>query len=63
MSKENKKINYCRNCNVKLEPDDTLCCTCVDDTEGRTQHFFQIKYENRKEVKNESKNNSKKTFN
>ena len=35
----------CDKCNVVLNPNETICGTCLDSTEGREQHFFQIKKE------------------
>ena len=37
--------NRCVECNVALSHGERLCCTCRDNTEGRNDHFFQIKNE------------------
>ena len=40
-----KEINTCYICNVEIDMGDRICGTCQDDTDGRNQHFFQIKNE------------------
>ena len=39
----------CVECFVPLEPGEIICGTCQDVTDGRNDHFFQIKYEKDKE--------------
>ena len=39
------KNNNCSNCGTEIDEEDTMCCICIDDTEGRNQHFWQIKKE------------------
>ena len=41
--KKQKKCQYCKN--IIDFYDIALCNTCIDNTKGRNQHFFQIKYE------------------
>ncbi len=40
-----KEKNTCYKCNVEIDPDDKICGACQDDTDGRNQHFFQIRNE------------------
>ena len=35
----------CTFCDTKIDKRDWICCICIDNTEGRNQHFWQIKYE------------------
>ena len=42
---ELKEKNTCYKCNVEIDPDDKICGTCQDNTDGRNQHFFQINKE------------------
>ena len=47
---KNEKImlgekNTCYKCNVEIDLDDKICGVCQDDTDGRNQHFFQIRSE------------------
>ena len=37
-------INVC-NCGIEIDKEDRVCCLCVDDTDGRNQHFWKIKDE------------------
>ena len=39
------KINTCYKCDAEIDEEDTICCNCIDNTEGRNQHFWQIKEE------------------
>ena len=41
-----KEINTCYKCNVEIDKGDIICGTCQDNTDGRNQHFFQIRHEN-----------------
>ena len=38
------KINTCY-CGVEIDEEDTVCCDCIDNTDGRNQHFWKIKDE------------------
>tara|TARA_R110002051_G_scaffold144825_1_gene217770 strand:+ start:907 stop:1344 length:438 start_codon:yes stop_codon:yes gene_type:complete len=40
-----KEINTCYKCNVEIDLGDIICGVCQDNTDGRNQHFFQIKNE------------------
>ena len=42
---------FCYRCDSKIDKEDIMCCTCLDDTRGKNQHFWQIKYEYIKEDK------------
>lgn len=44
---------YCKRCKVPLDPDEWICCTCIDNTDGRNQHFWQIIHEREKGEQNE----------
>ena len=48
------KINTCRNCDAEIDEEDKVCCNCIDNTVGKNQHFWQIKYESDKkgDIKN-----------
>ena len=37
--------NVCYKCGIGIDKEDTICCICIDNTEGRNQHFWQIKEE------------------
>lgn len=37
--------NTCYKCDIEIDEQDTICCNCIDDTDGRNQHFWQIKKE------------------
>ena len=37
-------INVCY-CGIEIDEEDRVCCLCVDDTDGRNQHFWKIKDE------------------
>ena len=39
------KDNFCYNCGIEIDEEDTICCLCIDDSDGRNQHFWQIKKE------------------
>jgi predicted amidophosphoribosyltransferase len=41
--KENDGI--CEECNIEIDMGENICGNCIDDTEGRNQHFWQIKKE------------------
>ena len=34
--------NTCYKCGIEIDEGDTVCCNCIDNTEGRNQHFWQI---------------------
>ena len=42
---KNEPPGHCYKCNVLLDPGEKVCGTCQDDTDGRNQHFWQIKDE------------------
>ena len=46
-SPELVKENKCYKCDAIIDPEDTICCNCIDNTEGRNQHFWQIKRESK----------------
>ena len=37
--------NTCYKCDIEIDEEDTICCNCIDDTDGRNQHFWKIKDE------------------
>ena len=37
--------NTCYKCGIVIDEEDIVCCNCIDNTEGRNQHFWQIKDE------------------
>ena len=49
----NEQPGYCEKCKALLDPDEWMCCTCIDDTVGRNQHFWQIRNEREKGEENE----------
>ncbi len=53
----NTVINgQCYKCDVLLDPGEIICGTCQDNTDGRNEHFFQIKYEqHQKQIKGDTK--------
>jgi hypothetical protein len=38
-------MNKCCKCDIRIDEEDSVCCNCMDDTEGRNQYFWQIKKE------------------
>ena len=34
--------NTCYKCGIVIDEEDIVCCNCIDNTEGRNQHFWQI---------------------
>jgi hypothetical protein len=38
--------NACYKCDAEIDEEDIICCNCIDNTDGRNQHFWQIKNEN-----------------
>ena len=48
---KNEPPGHCYKCNVSINPGEKICCTCQDNTDGRNEHLFQIKYEINKESK------------
>ena len=40
-----KPPGSCYKCNTPLEPEERICCNCIDSTDGRNQHFWKIKDE------------------
>ena len=40
-----KEKNSCYKCDIEIDEEDTICCNCIDDTDGRNQHFWKIKDE------------------
>lgn len=40
-------INKCYKCGIEVDDEDFLCCNCIDNTDGRNQHFWQIIKENK----------------
>ena len=43
-------IKIC-DCGIEIDEEDRVCCLCVDDTDGRNQHFWKIKDEVQKHSK------------
>ena len=39
--------NQCYKCDVEIDDEDTVCCNCIDSTDGRSQNFWKIKNEQR----------------
>ena len=35
----------CYKCDTVIDAEDHICCNCIDGTDGRNQHFWQIKNE------------------
>ncbi len=42
-------MNKCYKCNLEIDDEDVVCCNCIDNTQGRNQHFFKIKEEIKKD--------------
>jgi hypothetical protein len=38
-------LSTCYKCEAVIDEDDVICCLCIDDTDGRNQHFWDIKNE------------------
>jgi len=38
-------LSTCYKCEAEIDEDDIICCLCIDDTDGRNQHFWDIKNE------------------
>ena len=55
---KNEPLGHCYKCNVMLDSGEKICGTCQDDTDGRSGHLFQIKYE--EHINKESNNGKKK---
>jgi len=36
------KKNTCYKCDIEIDEEDIICCSCIDDTEGRNQYFWKI---------------------
>ena len=34
--------NSCYKCDIEIDEEDTICCSCIDDTDGRNQYFWKI---------------------
>ena len=45
MNPKSKCESKCEKCGVELDEGENICCTCLDDTEGRNHHFWNIKNE------------------
>jgi len=41
------KINKCYKCDTEIDKEDVVCCNCIDNTDGRNEHLWQIKNENK----------------
>ena len=39
------KKNNCYKCGTEIDEEDTICCNCIDNTDGRNQFFWKIKNE------------------
>ena len=37
--------NKCYKCDAEIDEEDVVCCNCIDNTDGRNEHFWQIKNE------------------
>ena len=55
MPMKNEPPGHCYKCNVLIDPGEKVCGTCQDNTDGRNEHLFQIKYEINKESKCQEK--------
>ena len=44
--------NTCYKCGIEIDEEDIICCNCIDNTEGRNQHLWQIKKESLMEISN-----------
>tara|TARA_R100001530_G_C4178270_1_gene118692 strand:- start:204 stop:386 length:183 start_codon:yes stop_codon:yes gene_type:complete len=42
---ERMEKNTCYKCDIEIDEEDIICCNCIDNTDGRNQHFWQIKRE------------------
>ena len=41
-----KEMNKaCDECGIEIDEEDVVCCNCIDSTDGRSQHFWNIKNE------------------
>ena len=41
-------MKLCEECEkIEIDEGDWVCCLCIDDTDGRNEHFWQIKKENK----------------
>ena len=54
-----KSPGYCVECFVHLDPAEIICGACQDNSDGRNQHLFQIKYEREKGELNGKKKSCK----
>ena len=41
----NEQKNTCYKCDAEIDEEDIVCCNCIDNTDGRNQHFWKIKDE------------------
>ena len=39
--KNSKDCNLCMYCDAEVDEGDSVCCLCIDDTEGRNQDFWK----------------------
>ena len=47
-------MNKCYKCDTVIDEEDEICCNCIDNTYGRSQHFWQIKKEKINDSNNET---------
>ena len=43
-----ENINKCYKCDIEIDEEDIVCCNCIDNTDGRNEHFWQIKNESKR---------------